>query len=81
MKKTSFFMILSINLMANSVPLAPINVGAYNFTASSARLSFKDLSDNEDGFRVYYNKSIIAEVNSKAASGVGAFVGINSTTT
>jgi len=34
-----------------AVPTAPINAGAYNFTDTSARISFKDMSMNENGFR------------------------------
>jgi len=55
----------SINLMANTIPVAPINIGAYNFTATTARLSFKDMADNEDGFRVYHSGNIIAQVDAK----------------
>ena len=33
-------------------PTAPINAGAYNFTDTTARLSFKDMSNNENGFRI-----------------------------
>ncbi len=61
--------LFSVNLMADETPEAPINIGAYNFTDTSVRLSFKDLSDNEDGFRVYYDNSIIAEVDAKEGTG------------
>jgi len=36
----------------SSVPIGPINAGAYNFTDTSARISFKDMSNNETGFRI-----------------------------
>ncbi len=32
-------------------PIAPINAGAYGFTDTTARISFKDMSNNETGFR------------------------------
>ncbi len=65
---------LSINLLA-TLPLSPIHLGAYNFTDNSARLSFKDLSDNELGFRIYSNKELIATAPN--GDGVGAYQYIN----
>ena len=66
---TKYIFILSllipIHLYANNVPEKPINVGAYNFTSSTARISFKDMSDNEDGFRIYYQDNVIQNVNAK----------------
>jgi len=57
-------MILSLNAQATT-PTAPINAGAYDFTENSARLSFKDTSDNEEGFRAYYNGEVIAVAQPK----------------
>jgi hypothetical protein len=50
-------------------PAQPSSIGAYNFTNSSARLSLKDLSDNEDGFKVYSKGAVIATTTAKAGSG------------
>lgn len=58
------------------IPLAPINIGAYNFSNTSARLSFKDLADNEDGFNVYYNGAKIADVEAKAGLGTYQYINI-----
>jgi len=57
LKKIAIGILLSGYSMAEegllaSVPVAPINVGAYNFTDTSARISFKDISNNETGFRI-----------------------------
>jgi len=57
--------VLSININATQTPKAPINAGAYRFTEDSARLSFMDMSDNEEGFRVYYNGEVIAVAEPK----------------
>lgn len=76
-KITAIVLTLSMNLIADTVPVAPINIGAYNFTATTARLSFKDLSDNEDGFRVYHNGNMIAQVDAK--EGIGAYHYVNLT--
>lgn len=35
-----------------STPMAPINPGAYNITDTTARISFKDMSNDENGFRI-----------------------------
>jgi len=59
----------TLNAMALSVPTAPINAGAYDFTATSARLSFKDMSDNEEGFRVYHEGKVLGSVGAKEGSG------------
>jgi len=47
-------MVFSTYIMGDtsSVPIGPINAGAYNFTDTSARVSFKDMSNNETGFRI-----------------------------
>lgn len=50
-------------------PAQPTSVGAYNFTDSSARLSLKDMSDNESGFKVYLDGTVIATAPAKAGSG------------
>ena len=53
-KKIGIFMVFSTYIMGDtsSVPIGPINAGAYNFTDTSARVSFKDMSNNETGFRI-----------------------------
>ena len=61
-------MLTTVNALALEVPTAPINAGAYDFTADSARLSFKDTSESEQGFRVYYNENLLGEVGAKAGS-------------
>lgn len=52
-------------------------VGTYNITNSSARISFKDNSNNEDGFKVYvynYNTNILVKtIMVDALSGTGGF--------
>ena len=58
-------------------PAQPTGVGAYSFTNSSARISFLDHADNEDGFKVYHNGSVIATAPTK--SGTGEFVYIDLT--
>ena len=68
---TIFIMVFSMNLMAGSIPTPPTNLGAYNFTETTARLSFKDLSDNETGFKVYHNGNMLARISAK--SGVGQY--------
>jgi len=65
----------SLNLMADSLPTAPKNFGAYNFTGTTARLSFQDFSNNEIGFRVYHNDNIIATAQAK--NGIGKYQYIN----
>jgi len=59
MKKTTFIPMLLAGLTVTSMaitggtpPTEPINPGAYNFTDTSARISFKDMSVNESGFRI-----------------------------
>jgi hypothetical protein len=55
MKKITLIPMLlaGLTLTATAVePTAPINAGAYNFTDTTARISFKDMSMNEDGFRI-----------------------------
>jgi hypothetical protein len=59
-------------------PLMPGEyVGTYNITNSSARISFLDNSDNEDGFTVYvYNKNtnaLVKTITVPALSGTGGF--------
>lgn len=52
-------------------------VGTYNITNSSARLSFKDNSDNEDGFKAYvYNhatQALVKTIDIDPLSGIGGF--------
>jgi hypothetical protein len=52
-------------------------VGTYNITNSSARISFLDNSDNEDGFNIYvYNKdtnALVQTLSVPATSGTGGF--------
>jgi len=52
-------------------------VGVYNVTENSARISFLDNSDNEDGFKVYvyeYNtNNLVKTITVPALSGTGAF--------
>jgi len=52
-------------LWAQTIPTAPINIGAYGFTETTARLSFKDLANNEEGFRIYHQEQLIATVDPK----------------
>jgi len=66
--------ILSINAMATIAPKAPINAGAYKFTENSTRLSFMDMSDNEEGFRVYHNGDIIGTVGAKDGNGTYQYI-------
>jgi len=71
--KTVFQMVLmiiglSLNTLAETIPNAPINAGAYDFTESSARLSFKDMSDNEEGFRIYHEGTILKILDAKEGS-------------
>ncbi len=63
--RTILMILLSINAMATTVPEAPVNAGAYKFTENTARLSFKDMSDNEDGFKIYHNGVLIGKVGAK----------------
>jgi len=52
-------------------------VGVYNVTENSARISFLDNSNNEDGFKVYvyeYNtNNLVKTITLPAVSGTGAF--------
>ena len=59
----------TVHLFAESIPPRPTNIGVYNITATSARMSFKDLSTNEEGFRVYHNLINIAEIPAKKGMG------------
>jgi len=56
-------------------------VGTYNITDTSARISFLDNSNNEDGFKVYvYNattKALVKTITVDALSGIGAFQYVN----
>jgi len=45
-------LLVATTILATAAPIAPINAGAYNFTDTSARISFKDISNNETGFRI-----------------------------
>jgi chitodextrinase len=54
---------------STNLPKAPINIGAYNFKETSARLSFKDMANNEDGFRVLHNGTILAQIAPKEGEG------------
>ena len=56
-------------------PAQPTNIGAYNFTNSTARFNLLDNSDNEDGFKIYHNGTVIATAPAKA--GTGEYVYIN----
>ena len=57
--------LLSIDSIANTPPKSPINAGAYRFTENSARLSFMDMSDNEDGFNIYHDGVVIGSAEAK----------------
>lgn len=55
MKKISLtpLLFLTTTVIATAAaPTEPINAGAYNFTDTSARISFKDMSMDETGFRI-----------------------------
>jgi hypothetical protein len=39
-------------MAGGGVPSTPMNLGAYNITDTTARLSFKDMSNNEVGFKI-----------------------------
>jgi len=60
--------LFSVSLHAE-VPSAPIYAGAYDFTANSARISFKDTDNNETGFKIYQfaptDAGVIATVEAK----------------
>lgn len=68
------------NIAIASKPIAPINAGAYNATSSSIRLSFKDMSTNEIGFRVYSNGVVIATASSKPNTGEYQYLNLNGLT-
>ena len=71
-------LLCSIELMAiatNSL-VAPINMGIYNITDTSVHISFKDMSNNEEGFRISYlkgNKKISRNIQSSDLHGVGKY--------
>ncbi len=67
-QNTTVLLLLSGALYAQTLPNTPINVGAYAFTDTSARLSFLDQSDNEDGFKIYHNGVEIANIPPKEGS-------------
>ena len=69
-------LLLSINVMAET-PTAPINAGTYNPTDTTVRLSFKDMSENEDGFKVFHNDTLLSEVEAK--EGLNSYQHINLT--
>ena len=50
-------------------PAQPTNAGAYDFTNSSARISFLDNADNEDGFKIYHNGMVIGTASDKTGTG------------
>jgi len=63
---------------SQTCPLMPGGyVGTYDVTSNSARISFLDNSDNEDGFKVYlynYNtKALITSQTVSSVNGLGGF--------
>ena len=77
MKSLTILPILLIGLTSfgtASVPTSPINAGAYNFTDTSARISFKDMSLNENGFRVEHvqnGNNVLTTLTSEDANTTG----------
>ncbi len=62
-------------LATPQTPAQPTNIGAYNFTSSSARISLLDNADNEDGFKIYDDKgNLLATAPAKAGSGEYVYV-------
>jgi len=57
-------------------PAQPTNIGAYNFTNSSARLSFLDNADNEVGFKIYNDGVEIGSAPLKAGTGEHVYVNL-----
>ncbi len=72
----------SIELIAiteNSL-VSPINMGIYNITDTSVRISFKDMSSNEKGFKVTYledGQKIVSVVKSRDLVGTGKYNYVN----
>ena len=61
-------LLFSVNIIAE-IPIAPINAGTYEPTDSTIRLSFKDMADDEEGFKIYYQKKLLAELKAKEEIG------------
>ena len=71
---TTIMVLMTINILAITPPIAPVNAGAYNATSDSIRLSFKDMSDNEKGFKIYHNGTLISTTTSKIDTGMYQYV-------
>ena len=81
-KIMAFGMLSSIEVLASIINslVAPINMGIYNITDTSVRISFKDMSNNEEGFRVSYfkgKKKIIFDIKSVDSLGIGKYNYVN----
>jgi len=73
--------LLTINIMAiGDLPSEPINLGIYNITDTSVRLSFKDMANNEVGFIVQdvkKEKKTLVNIPSSDLYGVGKYNYVN----
>jgi len=65
------------SMTLKSIPDLPKNVKATPLTSSEIKLSWKDDSDNEDGFRVYRNGVEIATLGPNTTSYVDTGLGAN----
>ena len=73
--------VLSINMMARgNLPTAPVHLGVYNITDTTARLSFKDMSSDEVGFKVTHlqdGNRLLTMVSSTDIKGLDKYQYIN----
>ncbi|HHB94905.1 MAG TPA: hypothetical protein ENK88_07145 [Campylobacterales bacterium] len=79
LKTLLILLLLTINIMAKT-PTTPINAGTYNPTDTTVRLSFKDMADDEEGFKIYHNGAILTQVGAKDDTGAYQYTNLTGLT-
>jgi hypothetical protein len=77
---TWIVLVLMTTIARGSVPVAPLNLGIYNITDTTARLSFKDMSKDEIGFKVTHlqeKNQLLATVSSTDIYGSNKYQYLN----
>jgi len=71
-KKILLITALTSTILYSDTILVPKKPGIYNITNHSARISFMDNSDNEDGFKIYNNNiELLMNKSTSSKEGVG----------
>jgi len=68
---------VTTTLFATQPPNSPLNAGIYDITDSSARVSFKDNANNESGYKVYHQNTLLSIAPAHTGEGSYHYITLN----